>query len=555
MNQPTTKWWRIAVIATLMAMALAACTSAEEEPTTTTVAGEEAPTTTQAEETPPTTADEPEEVPGDGPTAGGTVVAGLNGNPATLDPARGAGNSVNTVGYAIYDTLMTVERLGEEPQPNIAESMEPNDDFTVWTMTLPSGVNFSDGTPFNAEAVKYNIDRHINPEVGSTAAALMSPVESVEAPDETTVVFNLRFPFAAFPTLLSWDGSSTAGFIASPAALEEHGDDYSAHAAGVGPFMLESWSVDGDVVVVRNPEYWNRDKEIYLDGITFRSITDEQGMYQAVQAGDVDVAWVTEPSILADASTNDRVEVALAVGIGHESISLNMMVPPFDDIRARQALSMAINRDELVSLVTEDLAQPAYGLFPTTHPFANDAANPSYDLEGARALVEEYETETGQPLAFTYKCISAIRATDAIERYLTEAGMQVSVEIVEGAARLPMFLESDYQATCWTMASFLTPDALPYRFFHSNGDLNTMGWESDAFDNAADAARQASSFDEQRALWGEADEAIATELPWVWTTTQPIGWVYTPGVNSIDLDDPARLRHLIPRFDNMWLSE
>lgn len=549
MRQRTTTRWLIVAITVVAAMVLAACGPPQAETTTTTAA----PAGTVDDQT-PTTSDTPGTTPVDGPRAGGMVVAGLNGNAATLDPARGRGNSVNAVSYAIYDTLITVERFGEEPKPNIAESMEPNEDFTVWTMTLPSGINFSDGTPFNAEAVKYNMDRHIDPEVGSTAAALVSMVDSVEAPDETTVVFNLKFPFASFPTLLAWDGSSTAGFIASPTSLEQYGEDYSAHAAGVGPFKLESWSVDGDVVLVRNPDYWNKDKEIYLDGITFLSITDEQSLYQAVQAGDVDIAWVTEPSILADAMRNDRVNLALAVAIGHESISLNLAVPPFDDIRARQALSMAINREELVDLVTEGLAEPAYGLFPTSHAFANDAAQPAYDLEAARALVAEYEADTGQPLAFTYKCISAIRATEAIERYLTEAGMQVTVEIVEGAARLPMFLESDYQATCWTMASFLTPDALPYRFFHSTGDLNTMGWASDVFDNAADSARRESSFAEQKELWAQADQAIATDLSWVWTTTQPIGWVYTPRVNSIDLDDPARLRHLIPRFDNMWLS-
>ena len=548
---PIPRWGLLAIVA-LLAIIATACGSSDAEPddspAETTGDVDEGADDGGADEGDAADADSAEG------SAGGVLVAGLNGNASTLDPARGAGNSVNAVGYAVYDTLMTVERFGDEPQPNIAESMEANDDLTVWTMTLPSGLTFSDGTPFDAEAVKYNIDRHIDPEVGSTAAALLSMVESVDAPDATTVVFNLEFPFANFPMLLAWDGSSTAGFIASPTALEEHGDDYSAHAAGVGPFMLESWSVDGDVVLVRNPSYWNADKEIQLDGIRFQSVTDEQALYQAVQAGDIDIAWVTEPSILSDAMSNDRVNLTQAVGIGHESIALNLAVPPFDDLRARQALSMAINREELVTLVTEDLAEPAHGLFPTAHRFANDAANPTYDLEGARALVEEYEADTGQPLAFTYKCPSSIRATQVIERHLVDAGMDVTVEVVEGAARLPMFLESDYQATCWTMASFLTPDALPYRFFHSTGDLNTMGWDSTAFDTAADTARQSSSVDEQAELWAEADEAIASELPWVWTTTQPIGWVSTPRVTSVDLDDPARLRHLIPRFDNMSLT-
>ncbi|WP_166354488.1 ABC transporter substrate-binding protein [Phytoactinopolyspora limicola] len=492
----------------------------------------------------------------DGGAGGDTeLVANLAEALTTLDPARGSANAMATVGYAIYDTLMKVEKLGDEPTPNIAESLEPNDDFTVWTMTLPSGVKFSDGTDFDADAVKYNMDRHIDPDVGSTAAALLSSVESVEAPDETTVVFNLAYSFANFPTVLAFDGSGTAGYVASPTALEEYGDDYTTHAAGVGPFALESWSPGADVVLVPNPEYWNREnKQMQLSRIVLKNIEDEQSLYQAVQAGDIDLGWFAEPSILSDAITNERVVTVMGVGSDQESIALNLTVPPFDDIRARQAVSMAIDRQEIIDLIMEGMAEPAYNLFPPTDPFHNDAANPDYDLEAAQALVAEYEADTGQPFEFNYDCRGDIRATSVIERQLTAAGMNVTVRNVSGADRLAAYLAGDYQAVCWTMAGFLTPDALPYRFFHSAGDLNSMGFDNADFDAYVDGARQVDDPAEQKELWSSADEVLATEMPWVWTTSLPIGWVYSPDIESIDFDEPERLRYKIPIFENMSLN-
>ncbi|TDE11165.1 ABC transporter substrate-binding protein [Jiangella asiatica] len=483
------------------------------------------------------------------------LVANIAEAVTTLDPARGSANGMATVGYAIYDTLMKVESLGDEPTPNIAESLEPNDDFTVWTMTLPAGLKFSDGTDFDAAAVKFNMDRHLDPDAGSTAAALLSSVESVTAPDETTVVFTLKYPFSNFPTVLAFDGSGTAGYVASPTALEEHGDDYTAHAAGVGPFKLESWAPGADVVLVRNPEYWNRDeKEIQLDQVVLKNIQDEQSLYQAIQAGDIDLGWFAEPSILKDATTNDRVKYTMGVGSDQESIALNMTAPPFDDPRARQAVSMAINREEIVDLVMEGLAEEAYNLFPESDPFHNDASNPPFDLEAAKALVAEYEADTGRPLEFTYDCRPDIRATSVIERQLSAAGMKVSVQNVSGADRLAAYLAGDYQAVCWTMAGFLMPDALPYRFFHSSGDLNSMGFDNAEFDSYVDQARQVADPARRNELWSAADEILAAEMPWVWTTSTPIGWIYSPDIESVDFDEPERLRYKIPIFENISLN-
>ncbi|MFI0367062.1 ABC transporter substrate-binding protein [Actinomadura sp. 1N219] len=488
------------------------------------------------------------------PRSGGTLKVSMSSALTELDPAKGSANAMAQVGVAIYDTLMKVQKVGDKPTPHIAKSLTASDDLKTWTMKLPAGVQFSDGTPFDADAVKFNMDRHLDPKTASTAASLLSSVASVRAPDAETVVFKLKYPFANFPYTLAFDGSGTAGYIASPAALKKYGKDYTAHAAGLGPFKLESWAPGKPVTLVRNPNYWNKNQKIRLDKVVISTIADEQAQYQALQSGTVDVASSIDPTVQKQAKANSSLNYEQGVGSDQNSIALNMDQPPFNDPRARQAVSKALNRPEIVALTKEGLTGPAVNLFPKGDPFHNPAADPGFDLAGAKALVQQYEQATGRPFEFTYTCRAVVNETQVIERQLAAAGMKLKIEIQEGATALETFFGQKYQATCWSMAGFLTPDLLPYRFFHSSGDLNNMGFKDKRFDAAADAARRTADPAEQKRLWAEADTVLAEQLPWVWTTGQPVAYISRKTVHSPDLDEPSRLRGRIVEFDDMWLS-
>ncbi|WP_181410621.1 ABC transporter substrate-binding protein [Nocardioides humi] len=472
----------------------------------------------------------------------------------TLDPAKGSANAMALTGYAIYDTLMKVEEFGDEPTPNIAESMEANEDFTTWTMKLPSGLKFSDDTPFDAAAVKFNIDRHIAPDAASTAAALLSSVESVEAPDATTVVFTMKQPDASLPYAFSYDGSGTAGYIASPTALQEYGDDYTDHASGVGPYMLESWGPGKDTVLVRNPNYWG-EEEPYLDRVQIRLIEDEQQRFQALQAGDIDYAPTINPTIMLQAQNDASLNFVQGVGKDQDAVAFNLTKPPFDDIRVRRAVSMALDRDEIVALTKEGLADPAVSLFPESYPFHNDHEVPGYDLEQAKSLVAEYEADTGNKVSFTYMCRPTVNTTDVIERQLAKAGMDVKVDVQETTTAVSNFIAGKYDAACWAMAGFLAPDQLPYRFFHSSGDLNSMGFDNAEFDALVDEARGTDDQEKRKQLWSDADGILTEELPWAWTTGMPAGFVYSERVHSVDLEEPGRLRYSVPTINNVWLAD
>lgn len=489
---------------------------------------------------------------GDTPKSGGTLTIG-NGEIKTLDPSKGSANAMALSGVAIYDTLMIVPKLGDRPQPHLATSMTESSDKKTWTMKLPTGLKFSDDTPFNAAAVKFNIDRDMAK--GSTAAALLSSIDSVAAPDETTVVITMKHPFSNLPSVFSYDGSGTAGYMASPTALQKYGDDYTTHAAGMGPYKLESWSPGQPEVLVRNPNYWNQEKApAYLDKVVIKPMTDIKTMYQALQAGDIDLMGTTDPTMMKQAKNNPKVRFVQGVGQDQDSIILNMASGLFTDLRLRQAVSKALDRDSIVALATEGLAKPAVNLFPEGDPFHSDNSDPTFNLDEAKALVKAYETETGKKASFTYTCSNVRPATDVIVSQLKAAGFDVTLSATDSAAWVNAFFAKKYDAICWTMAGFLTPDLLPYRFFYSTGDLNTQGFKSEAFDKAADAARAASDPADQKTNWIAADKALTEELPWVWTTSTPLGFVMSKRVHGIDYDDPSRLRYYVPMFNNIWVS-
>jgi len=489
----------------------------------------------------------------DEPRVGGELTV-IGSEATSLDPTKGSANGMALIGSSIYDTLMIVPERGDLPQPNLAESLVESDDQMSWTLTLRPDVMFSDDTPLDAEAVKFNLDRGL--EAGTTTAALLSSIESVEVVDDLTVLIHMKAPFADLPYVFSYDGSGTAGYIASPAALEQYGDDYSAHAAGAGPFMVTHWAPGEPTELVRNPNYWNAaNQDVYLDKVTIRAIGDPQSAYQAIQAGDADLLGTPSTTLMRTAMNDSQVQFVEGVDGSQDSIILNMATGPFTDLRLRQALSMAIDREELAALATEGFGTPATSLFPDGSPFDNDNSVPTFDLDGAKALIEEYEAETGEDATIRFTCSNARTQGDVIASQLEAAGFTVEYESLEPSVWVSTFFEKKYDAICWTMAGFLTPGLLPYRFLYSTGDLNTGGYNSPEFDRLADEARATSDPDAQRDLWTQADAVLTQDLPWVWTVTSPTAFIATQRVHSIDLDQPSRMRYYVPTFANVWVED
>jgi peptide/nickel transport system substrate-binding protein len=327
------------------------------------------------------------------PVAGGTLRYGLEADVNGINPAASSLSvSGLMMGNAVFDTLAALTPVGE-PVPYLAESFSSSDDFRSWQVKLREGITFHDDTPLNAEAVVVNFEsQRAHPLVGLAVAPFYPAEGATEIIDDLTVQFNLLDPDAKFPTALT----GQLGMMASPTWLAAAAEDGSLNQApvGTGPFVFDSRSEDSVTRFVRNDDWWNG--EVYLDAIEFFPVTDSDNRTDLLFGGELDALHTTnQPSIL-DIRADDSFK-RVEIDASEESFAMmNSSVPPFDDIRAREALTRATPVDLYNELIGLGVNRPAEQMFIPESPFYNpDVVQVHDDPDGAVALVAEYCAERG----------------------------------------------------------------------------------------------------------------------------------------------------------------
>ncbi|HET7122659.1 MAG TPA: ABC transporter substrate-binding protein, partial [Bradyrhizobium sp.] len=289
---------------------------------------------------------------------GGSITMGLELDIAGFDPLKVGvfDTAAGTAAAAIFDTLTYLDDKGK-PQPKLALSWEPSEDFKIWTFKLRPGVKFHDGMPFNAQAVKENFDRQKDPANKCRCAFYISGIHDVQAPDELTVVYNLNDPSVNLPALLTVQSSNNV--IQSPTAWKTKGDDYNRNPIGTGPYVLKSWTAGDRMVLEKNPDYWNKGHP-YLDRIVLKPLPDAQSRFASLQSGEADIIWDDEADAdnIQRAQKDPKLTVHTYAGSGAAVAAFNTKVAPFDDVRVRQALVMAIDRKKMSQALTNGLARP-----------------------------------------------------------------------------------------------------------------------------------------------------------------------------------------------------
>jgi len=425
---------------------------------------------------------------------GGTLVFGAAGDPAMLDPAFGSDGETFRPARQIFEGLLGNEIGGTEPVPELAQSYDVSDDGLEYTFHLQEGVKFHDGTDFNADAVCFNFDRWYNftglaqsPSAsyyyqavfGGFADTPDTPniYKSCEATDENTAVITLNHVTSKFPAALALPSFS----IQSPTALEKYKADevsgsedaltYSeyalGHPVGTGPFKFDSWDRgNGEVTIVRNDDYWG-DKAL-LDKIIFRTIPDGNTRRQELEAGSIDGYDFVSP---ADYDSLDQAGFnvlprdpfnILYLGINGGNVPGTQANPALKDIRVRQALAYAIDRETIVNSLLPAGAEVAQEFMPpTVDGWADDVTTYDYDPDKARSLLQEAGAE-GTTLRFYYP-------TDVSRPYLPDP-----------AAMFQVISQN------LTDAGFkVEPTALPWNPDYLNAvqagqaDIHLLGWTGD----------------------------------------------------------------------------
>ncbi len=462
-------WWRILAVIAVFGLVAAACgdDSGDDGDGGD---GEASPTTA-------TTAPVDDETE---PTYGGEIVVGLEAesNNWTPGPAQVANAGLMVVS-AIYDPLVAQNAEGEF-EAYLAESIEPNEDLTVWTMTLRDGVMFADDTPLDADAIVWNFETlHFNPESQSYGTLQQAGVTGIEKVDDMTVNYLLSEPNAAFPDMLRGE----PGWPISPTAYQADPEGFTNHPIGTGPFIMTSWTRDAETVVERNPNYWRTDEDgnqlPYLDKITFRPIPDEDSRVASLASGDVDVMQTLRGNNVKqvlDLVEGGGYDSSLHIGNNSGSAILNVLEPPLDDVRIRTALALASDSYAVQQVLGDDgLTEPSTGFFSVDSPWYSETAAAAYpsadgrDVPAATALVDEYKNDpdrsdgkgVGEDVVVEYNCPpdpSLIQVSQLQQSLWGEAGVVVNLNQVEQADHISRAVGSgdtdppfrgNYIINCW----------------------------------------------------------------------------------------------------------
>lgn len=450
------------------------------------------------------------------PIDGGSLVFGLEAETDGWNPIvnRWAGSG-HYVASALFDPLATIDADGNTV-PYLAESITPNDDATVWTITVRDGVTFHDGSPLTSEAVKANLDGH---QGSILTAKAIAAIESTEIVDDRTVEVTMNEPWVSFPYTLT----TQIGYMIPAAAVTDPAS--SDNPVGTGPFQFDSWDKNNKLIAQRYASYWQAGKP-HLDRIEFRPIPDSQQRYDELTAGELDMMHtIAVPDIVALRTSDFKM---VEVANGEEAfLALNTQKPPFDRREARLAVAHATDVDRFLAETGRDaVAVPARGAFaPGAIGYREDNAYPGYDLDKAKQYAAEYEAATGQPLSFVYtgaSYLDALRAQQSLQAMWAEAGIEVEVQTIPQEQQILDAALGNYQAIDFRNFGSIDPDGdLVWWHSRSIGEPGGVSLNFPRFgDPEIDAALlEARATDDE----GVRDEAYATvdrrlneESPYLW---------------------------------------
>ena len=375
---------------------------------------------------------------GDNAESGGSnnFVFAVGTEPTTFDVHFITDVNTARANVQIYETL--VRNVGTTFEPCLAESWTTSEDELTWTFKLREDVTFHDGTPFNAEAVKYNIERLQDPEVGAPRASTADMITNIEVISEYEVAISTDEPYGPMLGQMSNYNMS----MMSPTALETYGTDISLHPCGTGALMIKEWVPGSSLVMTKYDDYWGEKSTI--DNLTFRFVSEDSSRVMMLQSGDADIAPVSAAQI-SQIESDPNVEIEVETGYRTIYLGMNTSRAPFDDVRVRQAVAYAIDKQSIIDNVLEGYAEYPSGIESTVIPYSAQDLDPyTYNPDKAKELLKEAGYEDGLDIVF-HTCEGRYpmdrMVAEVCQSMLAEVGINAELRVVEWGAYSAMTTE------------------------------------------------------------------------------------------------------------------
>jgi peptide/nickel transport system substrate-binding protein len=514
------------------------------------------------------------------PVKGGVLNIGQFSKEAGLDPATLAGGG--TVGgnenAALYDTLMRVDQATGKYIGRTAESMTPNADFTVWTLKLRSGIKFTDGTDYNATAVKFVQDRQLKDGNAAVRGQMANFIDTITVTDPLTVTYKLKIGWAGFPYLMS----HVPGMIYSPTAFAKAPDAkaFSTNPgdAGAGPFKLKSYKPGESVELERNPTYYGG--EVYLDGLKFVLLT-ASATYDALKTGTLQAALMRDPALYNQSKKDGMLQVDIPQ-VGGNLLIMNSgiditcggaataSVPacagqadgtkvqtktPTRDVNVRKAIAAAIDPKVVVDRAYQGVGVPDTAPFSTNFAFDPKITPQKYDQAEARRLVGVAKAAgwDGKIRLIGGNDPTNVAWTQAVAPQLQAVGIDVAASNDTDVAGVvnKVLTTRDYDLANWGLGMSDESDGNYTQLLGSFGSQSKRyGYSSPDMDAGIEALRVADTDAKRIAAYKTISEVWIRDAPALVITYIPQAVITSPKVHGI-----VRTAQAVTLYDKAWMSK
>jgi peptide/nickel transport system substrate-binding protein len=510
------------------------------------------------------------------PQSGGVATIGQFSREPGLDPAKLAGGG--TVGgmehMAIYDVIMRYNSVTLKYEPRTAESLNANADYSVWTLKLKSGIKFTDGTAYDANAVKFVHERELKEGNASPKAQFAGAVKTVEVVDPLTVRYTLTQPWAGFPYILA----GVNGLIYSPAAYQAAGANFNTAPgnAGAGPFKVKSYKPQESVELERNPNYWGG--QVYLDGLKFILAGGADQTWESVKSGAITGAFIRDNFIVDTAKKAGFGSVDMPTVAGN-ILNMNSGVPmtcnnqlpapactgkangekvpstsPTKDVKVRQAVAHAVDPKVIVDRVYKGVGQPDSAPF-ANFPWDPKVAGPKYDVNQAKQLVTEAKAAgwNGKIRVGSANTPEGISWGQAVAAMLTAAGMEPQLDTTKDTQQIvaQVLVQNDYDIVTWAYGLLDESDGNYLQLLGTfNSKAPRYGYGNAEMDAAVDLLRVADTDAKRTEAYKKISEIWVRDVPAHITTTVMQSLVHSPKLHGAQRTAASSIL-----FDKAWLEK
>ena len=485
---------------------------------------------------------------------GGTLIAGMQGGLDGRDPHVVQAASTLRVLENVYQKLV---RIDEELKPvgQLATDWTTSDDGLTWTFQLREGVMWHppEGRELVASDVVYSFERLLNEDTGSPWRSNFTPITNVSADGDYTVVFEFDEPYAPFLYKLS-----SGGYIL-PEGADDADYDITDQPVGTGPFVFDENVPQAQTNVSAFEDYYGTDDAgnalPYLDGIEFRIVPEGQARLTNLQSGSIDWAVTVPPSQASSLEGSSSVTLSNIPGTFYDYLGHNTTRAPLDDVRLRQAISWAIDRESIVQGARFGYAEPTQDPIPPSSVWKDlvSVEEPySQDVDRATQLVEESDYD-GEELTIQVgqQYPQQVTIAEIIQEQLGEAGITATVQTTDFGSMISNLNAGEYDLTIVGWSGFVDPDDMMYLQFHSDETFNQANYSNEEVDQLLEQGRQAAGSREERAqYYDDAIDIISQEAPYTFLefNEQLAAWR-----NSV-----MNFTHIstgTPYFTEVWLDE